>query len=133
MFEDDASVFAAMRAGAKGYLLKDSGGEQVVHAIRAVASGEAVFGPGVAERIVGFFSAPRPAEQRAFPELTEREEEILALVAEGRSNQEIARRLFVSVKTVRNHVSNILLKLQVADRTQAVIRAREAGMGREGG
>jgi DNA-binding NarL/FixJ family response regulator len=128
MFEDDDSVFAAMRAGARGYLLKDSGGEGVVHAIRAVTSGEAVFGPGVAERIIGFFSVPRPA-QRAFPELTEREEEILVLVARGKSNQEIASRLFVSVKTVRNHVSNILLKLQVADRAQAVIRARDAGIG----
>jgi DNA-binding NarL/FixJ family response regulator len=132
MFEDDDSVFAAMRAGAKGYLLKDSGGEGVVHAIRAVASGEAVFGPGVAERIMGFFSAPRSAPQRAFPELTEREEEVLSLVAQGKSNQEIARQLFVSLKTVRNHVSNILLKLQVADRAQAVIRARDAGMGRDG-
>jgi DNA-binding NarL/FixJ family response regulator len=133
MFEDDDSVFAAMRAGAKGYLLKDSGGEGVVHAIRAVASGEAVFGPGVAERIMGFFSAPRAAApKRAFPELTEREEEVLSLVAQGRSNQEIARQLFVSLKTVRNHVSNILLKLQVADRAQAVIRARDAGMGRDG-
>jgi DNA-binding NarL/FixJ family response regulator len=132
MFEDDDSVFAAMRAGAKGYLLKDSGGEGVVHAIRAVASGEAVFGPGVAERIMGFFSAPRRAPQRAFPELTEREEEILSLVAQGKSNQEIARQLFVSLKTVRNHVSNILLKLQVADRAQAVIRARDAGMGHDG-
>jgi DNA-binding NarL/FixJ family response regulator len=133
MFEDDDSVFAAMRAGAKGYLLKDSGGEGVVHAIRAVASGEAVFGPGVAERIIGFFSAPRPAApQRAFPELTEREEEVLSLVAQGKSNQQIARQLFVSLKTVRNHVSNILLKLQVADRAQAVIRARDAGMGRDG-
>jgi DNA-binding NarL/FixJ family response regulator len=133
MFEDDDSVFAAMRAGAKGYLLKDSGGEGVVHAIRAVASGEAVFGPGVAERIIGFFSAPRSAApQRAFPELTEREEEVLSLVAQGKSNQEIARQLFVSLKTVRNHVSNILLKLQVADRAQAVIRARDAGMGRDG-
>jgi DNA-binding NarL/FixJ family response regulator len=132
MFEDDDSVFAAMRAGAKGYLLKDSGGEGVVHAIRAVASGEAVFGPGVAERIIGFFSAPRSAPQRAFPELTEREEEILSLVAQGKSNQEIARQLFVSLKTVRNHVSNILLKLQVADRAQAVIRARDAGMGHDG-
>ena len=131
MFEDDDSVFAAMRAGARGYLLKDSGGEGVVHAIRAVTSGEAVFGPGVAERIIGFFSVPRPA-QRAFPELTEREEEILVLVARGKSNQEIASRLFVSVKTVRNHVSNILLKLQVADRAQAVIRARDAGIGRNG-
>ncbi len=133
MFEDDDSVFAAMRAGAKGYLLKDSGGEGVVHAIRAVASGEAVFGPGVAERMIGFFSAPRAAApQRAFPELTEREEEVLSLVAQGKSNQEIARQLFVSLKTVRNHVSNILLKLQVADRAQAVIRARDAGMGRHG-
>jgi DNA-binding NarL/FixJ family response regulator len=131
MFEDDDSVFAAMRAGARGYLLKDSGGEGVVHAIRAVTSGEAVFGPGVAERIIGFFSIPRPA-QRAFPELTEREEEILVLVARGNSNQEIASRLFVSVKTVRNHVSNILLKLQVADRAQAVIRARDAGIAGNG-
>jgi DNA-binding NarL/FixJ family response regulator len=133
MFEDDDSVFAAMRAGAKGYLLKDSGGEGVVHAIRAVASGEAVFGPGVAERMIGYFSAPRAAApQRAFPELTEREEEVLSLVAQGKSNREIARQLFVSLKTVRNHVSNILLKLQVADRAQAVIRARDAGMGRDG-
>ena len=132
MFEDDDSVFAAMRAGAKGYLLKDSGGEGVVHAIRAVASGEAVFGPGVAERIIGFFSVSRSSTpQRAFPELTEREEEVLSLVAQGKSNQEISRRLFVSLKTVRNHVSNILVKLQVADRAQAVIRARDAGMGRD--
>jgi DNA-binding NarL/FixJ family response regulator len=130
MFEDDDSVFAAMRVGAKGYLLKDSGGTGVLHAIRAVASGEAVFGPGVAERIVGFFSTPRSAKQRAFPELTEREEEVLSLVAQGKSNQEIARQLYVSLKTVRNHVSHILLKLQVADRAQAVIRAREGGLGR---
>jgi DNA-binding NarL/FixJ family response regulator len=130
MFEDDDSVFAAMRAGARGYLLKDSGGEGVVHAIRAVASGEAVFGPGVAERILGFFSVPEPpARRRTFPELTEREEEVLSLVAKGKSNQEIARRLFISLKTVRNHVSHILLKLQVADRAQAVIRARDAGLG----
>ena len=101
MFEDDDSVFAAMRAGAKGYLLKDSGGEGVVHAIRAVASGEAVFGPGVAERMIGYFSAPRAAApQRAFPELTEREEEVLSLVAQGKSNREIARQLFVSLKTL---------------------------------
>jgi DNA-binding NarL/FixJ family response regulator len=133
MFEDDDSVFAAMRAGAKGYLLKDSGGEGVVHAIRAVASGEAVFGPGVAERIIRFFSVPRStAPQRTFPELTEREEEVLSLVAQGKSNQEISRKLFVSLKTVRNHVSNILVKLQVADRAQAVIRARDAGLGRDG-
>src|SRR5918997_3175404 len=133
MFEDDDSVFAAMRAGAKGYLLKDSGGEAVVYAIRAVTSGEAVFGPGVAERIIGFFSVSRSAApQRAFPELTDREEEVLSLVAQGKSNQAISRQLFVSLKTVRNHVSNILVKLQVADRAQAVIRARDAGMGRDG-
>jgi DNA-binding NarL/FixJ family response regulator len=132
MFEDDDSVFAAMRAGARGYLLKDSSGQEVGHAIRAVASGEAIFGPGVAQRLMSFFSAPSPAvSRRAFPELTEREEEVLSLVAQGKSNQQIAKQLFVSIKTVRNHVSNIFLKLQVADRAQAVIRAREAGLGHE--
>src|ERR687889_2159697 len=132
MFEDDDSVFAAMRAGARGYLLKDSSGQEVGHAIRAVASGEAIFGPGVAQRLISFFSVPSPAmPERAFPELTEREEEILSLVAQGKINQEIARQLFVSLKTVRNHVSNILVKLQVADRAQAVIRARDAGIGKD--
>ncbi len=133
MFEEDDSVFAAMRAGAKGYLLKDSSGEEVVHAIRAVASGEAVFGPGIAQRLTSFFSAPSPAAvpRRVFPELTEREEEVLSLVARGESNQQIAQELFLSLKTVRNHVSNIFLKLQVSDRAQAVIRAREAGLGQE--
>jgi DNA-binding NarL/FixJ family response regulator len=135
MFEEDDSVFAAVRAGARGYLLKDSSGEEVVHAIRAVASGEAVFGPGIAQRLISFFSSPpSPAAvpQRVFPELTEREEEVLSLVARGESNQQIAQELFLSLKTVRNHVSNIFLKLQVADRAQAVIRAREAGLGRDG-
>ena len=132
MFEDEDSVFAAMRAGARGYLLKDSSGQEVGHAIRAVASGEAIFGAGVAQRLISFFNAPSPAvSRRAFPELTEREEEILSLVAQGKTNQEIAKELFVSLKTVRNHVSNIFLKLQVADRAQAVIRAREAGLGHE--
>jgi DNA-binding NarL/FixJ family response regulator len=135
MFEDDDSVFAAMRAGARGYLLKDSSGQEVGHAVRAVASGEAIFGAGVAQRLISFFNAPSlavsAASRRAFPELTEREEEILSLVAQGKINQEIAKELFVSLKTVRNHVSNIFLKLQVADRAQAVIRAREAGLGHE--
>ena len=132
MFEDDDSVFAAMRAGARGYLLKDSSGQEVGHAIRAVASGEAIFGPGVAHRLISFFSAPGLAEsRRTFPELTRREEEVLFLVAQGKSNQQIAKELFLSLKTVRNHVSNIFLKLQVADRAQAVIRAREAGLGHE--
>ena len=131
MFEDDDSVFAAMRAGARGYLLKDSRGEKVAVAIRAVAGGEAIFSPGIARRMMSFFSQAPTAPQRAFPELTVREEELLSLIAQGRTNQEIAKELFLSLKTVRNHVSNIYLKLQVADRSQAVIRAREAGLGRE--
>jgi DNA-binding NarL/FixJ family response regulator len=130
MFEDDDSLFAAMRAGARGYFLKDSTGEAVVHAIRAVAGGEAIFGPGIAKRLINYFSAlNRSGPPRAFPELTDREEEILILIARGHSNQEIAQQLFLSLKTVRNHVTHIFLKLQVADRAQAVIRAREAGLG----
>ena len=130
MFEDDDSLFAAMRAGARGYLLKDSKGEEVVHAIRAVASEEAIFGPGIARRLINYFAALNPSgPPRAFPELTDREEEILTLVARGHSNEEIAQQLFLSIKTVRNHVSHIFLKMQVADRAQAVIRAREAGLG----
>ncbi len=133
MFEDDDSVFAAMRAGARGYLLKDAKGDEVLGAIRAVAGGQAIFGPGIAQRLMGFFAAPGPnVPPRAFPELTAREEEILALVASGHGNPEIAERLFLSLKTVQNHVSNIFAKLQVADRAQAVIRAREAGLGRDG-
>ncbi len=130
MFEDDDSVFAAMRAGARGYLLKDSSGEKVEVAIRAVAGGEAIFSPGVTRRVLSFFSQVPAAPRRAFPELTAREEEVLTLVAQGRTNQEIAKELYLSLKTVRNHVSNIFLKLQVADRSQAVIRAREAGLGK---
>ena len=133
MFEDDDSVFAAMRAGARGYLLKDTRGEEVVNAIRTVAGGGAIFSPGVARRLIDFFSGPKPATAppRAFPELTAREEEILSLIAQGHENQEIAQRLYLNLKTVRNHVSNILTKLRVADRAQAVIRAREAGLGRD--
>ena len=130
MFEDDDSLFAAMRAGARGYLLKDSRGEEVAHAIRAVAGGEAIFGQGIARRLINYFSALNPSgPPRAFPELTDREEEVLTLVARGHSNEEISQQLFLSIKTVRNHVSHIFLKLQVADRAQAVIRAREAGLG----
>ena len=131
MFEDDDSVFSAMRAGARGYLLKDARGEEMLLAIRAVAGGEAIFGPSIAHRLIDYFSAQKPAAApvRAFAELTAREEEILALVAQGRGNKEIAKMLFISLKTVRNHVSNIFTKLQVADRAQAVIRAREAGLG----
>lgn len=129
MLEDDDSVFAAMRAGARGYLPKGANQKEMLAAIRAVANGEAIFGPGIAQRLIGFFSTPRSSMQsRIFPELTERESEILALIAQGRTNEEIAEQLVLSLKTVRNHVSNIFSKLQVADRAQAILRAREAGM-----
>jgi DNA-binding NarL/FixJ family response regulator len=131
MFGDDDSVFLAMRAGASGYVLKGADAEEVMKVLRAVADGEAHFGPEIARRIMGFFSSPKPAPaSEAFPELTSREVEVLGLIAQGLRNQEIASRLYVSQKTVRNHVSNIFLKLQVADRAQAIVRAREAGLGR---
>ena len=130
MFEDDDSVFAAMRAGARGYLLKGADQEDILRAIRAVAGGEAIFGPGIAQRLIRYFAAPRSfGPPQAFPDLTEREREILRLIAQGDNNAEIAARLVLSPKTVRNHVSNIFNKLQVADRAQAMLRAREAGLG----
>jgi DNA-binding NarL/FixJ family response regulator len=130
MFEDDDSVFAAMRAGARGYVLKGAGQEEVARTIRAVAQGEALFGQAIAARLMSFFAAPRPAvPDEAFPELTAREREVLDLIAAGLSNEAIAARLVVSRKTVRNHVSNIFSKLQVAGRAEAIIRARDAGMG----
>jgi DNA-binding NarL/FixJ family response regulator len=130
MLEDDDSIFAAMRAGARGYVLKGANQAEMLRAIRAVANGEAIFSPGIAQRLIGFFSAARPAAPpRLFPQLTEREGEILALIAQGHSNVEIAEQLVLSLKTVQNHVSNIFSKLQVADRAQAVIRARDAGFG----
>ena len=132
MYEDDDFVFSAMRAGARGYLLKGADREEVLRAIRAVASGDAIFGPAIARRLIGFFAAPAsPSPPPVFPELTEREREILDLIARGSSNAEIAGRLFLSPKTVRNNVSNILSKLQLASRAEAIVRAREAGMGRE--
>lgn len=130
MFDDDDSVFAAMRAGARGYVLKGADQEEMLRVIRAVGRGEALFGPAIATRLMGYFSTPRPSAAPLFPELTEREREVLALIAGGHNNEEIARRLVLSPKTVRNHVSNIFSKLQVADRAQAIVRAREAGMGR---
>ncbi|MCV2489737.1 response regulator transcription factor [Geodermatophilus sp. YIM 151500] len=130
MFEDDHSVFAAMRAGARGYVLKDTDEEQVLDAIRAVARGEAIFSPAVARRVLAFFSGRVPAAPpRAFPELTAREREVLDLIARGLSNAQITARLVVSPRTVRNHISAIFAKLQVADRAQAIVRAREAGLG----
>jgi DNA-binding NarL/FixJ family response regulator len=132
MFEDDDSIFAAMRAGARGYVLKGADGAETLRAVRAVASGEAIFGPTIARRLVQYFAAPRsPAGAKSlqpFPELTEREHEILALIAQGYTNTAIADHLYLSPKTVRNYVSNIFTKLQVADRAQAIIRAREAGL-----
>jgi len=131
MFDDDATVFSAMRAGARGYVLKGANYREMLRAIRAVGEGEAIFSPTLAVRLADYFAnSIRPsAPPDAFPELSEREREILGLLARGLKNPEIAARLYLSPKTVRNNVSNILAKLQVADRTQAVIRAREAGLG----
>lgn len=133
MLEDDDSVFAAMRAGARGYILKGADKAEVFRTIRAVAQGEALFGPAVARRLMSFFGALGPAARAApplaFPELTEREREVLTLIAQGLSNAALAERLSLSPKTVGNHISNIFSKLQVADRAQAILRAREAGLG----
>jgi len=128
MSEDDDSLFAAMRAGARGYIPKDADAEELLRAIRAAALGEAIFGASIATRMMSFF-AGGARSSTAFPELTERELEILEKIAAGRSNAEIGQRLGIAPKTVRNHVANILNKLEVADRSQAIVRAREAGMG----
>jgi DNA-binding NarL/FixJ family response regulator len=132
MFEDDHSVFTALRAGARGYILKDADEDEILRAIRAVGRGEAIFSPTIAQRLIDFFSAPQPILlPQIFPELTDREREVLGLIAQGHNNNDIARRLGLSLKTVANHVSNIFSKLQVADRAQAIIRAREAGLARD--
>jgi DNA-binding NarL/FixJ family response regulator len=130
LFEDDDSVFLALRAGARGYVLKDAGEEEMVLAIRAVGRGEATFSPAIATRVLAYFAAPQlTARPQVFPTLTDREREILDLIAQGHPNPAIARHLSLSTKTVGNYVSNIFTKLQVADRAQAIIRAREAGLG----
>lgn len=130
MLEDDDSLFAALRAGARGYLLKGARQDEALRAIRAIANGEAIFGPRIAERLAQYFAVPRhPVGAPPFPELTDREHEILDLMAQGCSNAEIADVLVVSLKTVRNHVSNIFNKLQVADRAQAMDVARRKGLG----
>jgi DNA-binding NarL/FixJ family response regulator len=130
MLEDDDSVFAALRAGARGYLLKGSRRAEIVRAVEAVGSGEVILGPRIAERVTTYFREER-AEPRpeVFPELTDRERQVLSLIAAGRENAEIARELGVSTKTVRNHASNIFMKLQVAHRAQAIVLARDAGLG----
>lgn len=131
MLEDDESVFAAMRSGARGYLLKGAAQDEIERAVRAVAGGEAIFGPPVAERIMAFFTTDpgKRATSAPFPQLSERECQVLGLVADGHTNPEIAQSLFLSPKTVRNHVSNIFTKLHVADRAHAIARARDAGLG----
>jgi DNA-binding NarL/FixJ family response regulator len=129
MFEDDASVFLAMRAGARGYVLKDAKKDELLRAIRAVGAGEAIFSPAIARRMIAFFDSPPAAVAHAvFPDLTEREREILQLLAQGKNNGQIAAQLVLSGHTVRNYVSSIFSKLQVADRAEAIVRAREAGL-----
>lgn len=128
MFDDD-SVFAAMRAGARGYLLKGADAEETVRAVRAVAHGEAIFSPSVAQRVMGYFAAPRATPSQQFPELTDRERTVLELLANGLTNAAIADRLSLTPKTVRNYVSAVFAKLQVADRAEAIIKARDAGLG----
>jgi len=137
MFDDDDSVFAAMRAGARGYLLKDADKDEVVRAIVAVERGEAIFSPAIAQRMMQYFSSSPVASSKKnqpdeFAKLTERELEILHLIAQGHNNMVISNKLSLSIKTVQNYVSSILTKLQVADRSQAIVRAREAGLGKQG-
>lgn len=127
MFEDDDSVFAAMQAGARGYLLKGAVRNEILAAVRAAAAGEAIFGPALAKRMMHYFSQAR-ASDPPFPELTERERDVLGLIAQGHSNGQIAEQLVLSPKTVRNYVTSIFDKLQVADRAHAILRARDAGM-----
>nr|WP_281390536.1 response regulator transcription factor [Sphaerisporangium rubeum] len=132
MSEEDATLFAAMRAGARGYLLKGANQAEIVRAIVAVAHGEAIFGPAIARRVADFFAAgatAAPPHGQVFPQLTPRELEILSLIAAGRSNTQIASALFLSPKTVRNNVSTIFAKLHVAGRAEAIVQAREAGLG----
>ena len=128
MFQDDDSVFAAMRAGARGYVLKDTNDEDIARAIQAVGNGEAIFSPAIAERLMKFFNARPALPVEVFPDLTESERNVLKLMAEGASNEAIAQQLSFSTKTVRNYVSNIFSKLQVADRAQAIVKARKAGL-----
>ncbi len=133
MYEDDQSVFTAMRAGARGYLLKGASPDEVLRAIHAVGSGEAIFSPTIATRLIDFFATLQPvALPHALPELTEREREILTLIARGHSNGTIARQLELSPKTVSNYASTIFSKLHVADRAQAMLRARQVGLGERG-
>ena len=129
MLEDDESVVAALRAGARGYLLKESSCADIVRAIESVARNQAVLGSTVAQRVIGYLAEPRRAGEAAFPQLTGREREVLELIAQGHSNQVIAAKTFLNGKTIRNHVSNIMTKLGAASRAEVIVRAREAGLG----
>jgi DNA-binding NarL/FixJ family response regulator len=133
MLEDDAALFSAVRAGARGYVLKGAHHEELLQTVRAVANGQVLFGPSTASRIMGFFqdieAEVKPSQpEESFPELTPRELEVLYLIAQGANNQQIAERLVITDKTVRNHITSVFSKLQVADRAQAIIKAREAGL-----
>ena len=130
MLDDDASLLAALRAGARGYLLKGSEPRDVIRAVKAVSRGEAVFGPEVANRVLASFTETERPQHVPFPELTEREREVLDLLARGQRSADIAQHLGIAPKTIRNHISNILNKLCVLDRTEAILRAREAGLGK---
>jgi DNA-binding NarL/FixJ family response regulator len=132
MLEDDEALFAALQAGASAYLLKDADDDELIRTVIAVAEGRAVFGAAVARRVIDHFRNPTVASSAAFPELSQREHEVLALLADGETNSTIARRLGIADKTVRNHVSNILTKLQVQRRAEAIVRARRAGLGTSG-
>jgi DNA-binding NarL/FixJ family response regulator len=129
MFEDDDSVFAAMRAGARGYLLKGAEQDEIARAIGAAAAGEAIFGPEIAQRVIAHFASGAGSTAATFPSLTDREREVLEMLAAGKGNATIAHELMISLKTVRNHVSNMFTKLQVSDRSAAIVKAREAGLG----
>ena len=129
MMEDEESVFAAVRAGARGYLLKGARRAEITRAVQAVGAGEVIFGPGIADRMMAYFAGARSRPTAdAFPDLTDRERVVLGLIAEGKENGEIARQLDLSIKTVRNNASNIFNKLQVAHSAQSIVKDREAGM-----
>ncbi len=132
MLEDDDSLFAAMCAGARSYVLKGADQQEVLDTIRSAAAGEARFGPAVAQRLTAFFrgAGDQGMAITPFAELTQREREVLELVAQGLDNARVASKLFISIKTVSNHLSNIFMKLHVSDRAQAIVKAREGGLGR---